>query len=95
VSGFAGFLNLLATVTARLRDDWQARYGYKPLPIETFVEVGRHTGTCYQAANWVRVGATKGRGKLDRYNAYALPVKDIYLHPLARNARRQLTEPHG
>ena len=84
--------HLLGTITARLRDDWQARYGNMSLPVETFVEVGRHRGTCYQAANWVRVGATKGRGKLDRYNAYALPVKDIYLYPLVRSFRRQLSE---
>lgn len=86
---------LLGTVTRRLRDDWQARYGYKPLLVETFVEVGRHKGTCYQAANWIRVGRTKGRGKLDRYNAYALPVKDIYLYPLQHNVRGQLTAPLG
>lgn len=87
--------HLLGAVTRRLRDDWQARYGYKPLLVETFVEVGRHAGTCYQAANWIRVGRTKGRGKLDRYNAHALPVKDIYLYPLQRNVRRQLSAPLG
>lgn len=87
--------HLLGIITRRLRGDWQARYGYKPLLVETFVEVGRHAGTCYQAANWIRVGRTKGRGKLDRYNAYALPVKDIYLYPLTRNVRRQLTAPLG
>ena len=85
--------HLLATICRRLRADWQARYGYKPVLVETFVETGRHRGTCYQAANWTRVGATKGRGKLDRYNTHALPVKDIYLYPLQRNFRRQLTAP--
>jgi len=85
--------HLLGTITRRLRGDWQDRYGYMPLLAETFVEVGRHAGTCYQAANWIRVGATKGRGKLDRYNAYALPVNDIYLYPLARSFRRQLSAP--
>jgi len=66
--------DLLGIVTARLRADWQERYAYQPLLPETFVEVGRYRGTCYQAANWTRVGRTKGRGKLDRYDAYALPV---------------------
>ncbi len=87
--------HLLGAITRRLRDDWHARYSYKPLLVETFVEVGRHEGTCYQAANWIRVGRTKGRGKLDRYKAYALPVKDIYLYALARNVRRRLTAPLG
>lgn len=76
-----------------LRTDWKARYGYQPVLVETFVETGRHRGTCYQAAKRTRVGATKGSGKLDRYNAHALPVKDIYLYPLQRNFRRQLTAP--
>jgi hypothetical protein len=76
-----------------LRRDWQARYGYQPLLIETFVEVGRHAGTCYQAANWLHVGQTKGRGKLDRYNKHALPIKDIYLYPLQRNYQHILTAP--
>jgi len=83
--------HLLATITRRLRSDWNTRYGYAPVLVETFVETGRHRGTCYQAANWTRIGATKGRGKLDRYNTHALPVKDIYLYPLQRNFRRLLT----
>ena len=82
--------HLLGRICRRLRDDWQARYGYQPVLVETFVEVGRHQGTCYKAANWIHVGRTKGRGKLDRYNAHALPVKDIYLYPLVRDFRHQL-----
>ena len=85
--------HLLGSITRRLRDDWQARYSYQPLLVETFVEVGRHAGTCYQAANWIRVGATKRRGKLDRYNKHALPIKDIYLYPLQRNYQHILTAP--
>ncbi|EQD52325.1 hypothetical protein B1A_12739, partial [mine drainage metagenome] len=42
--------------------------------METFVESARFTGASYKAANWIRVGQTKGRGKLDRYNQYALSV---------------------
>jgi len=83
--------HLLGTITARLRADWQVRYGYQPVLVETFVDLGRHLRTCYQAANWTRVGQTNRRGKLDRYNTYPLPVKDTYLHPLVRNFRRQLT----
>jgi len=83
--------HLPGTITARLRADRQDRYGYQPALVETFVNLGRHRSTCYQAAKPTRVGQTNRRGKLDRYNAYALPVKDIYLHPLVRNFRRQLT----
>jgi len=85
--------HVLSRVTRRLRADWQTAYGYAPLLIETFVETGRFTGTSYKAANWIYVGRTKGRGKLDRTNEHALPVKDIYLYPLHRDYRAILTSP--
>jgi len=83
--------HLPGTITARLRADRPDRYGYKPALVETFVEAGRHRGTCYQAANRTRVGQTNRRSKLDRYNTNPQPVKDNHLHPLVRNFRRQLT----
>ncbi|MFH1037224.1 MAG: hypothetical protein V1789_00955 [PVC group bacterium] len=46
---------------------------------ETFVEKDRFQGTCYRAANWIQVGETQGRGKLDRNNRRSLPVKNIFL----------------
>ena len=82
--------HLLGAVARVLPGHWIKRYGYAPVLLETFVDVGRYAGTCYKAANWVRVGQTKGRGKLDRYSARALPVKDIYLYPLSTDFRIQL-----
>jgi len=73
---------ILSRVTARLPDDWMRRYRYKPVLLETFVEKKRFTGASYRAANWKLVGSTKGRGKKDRFNEAALPIKDIYLYPL-------------
>lgn len=84
---------ILSRVARRLPGDWQLAYGYQPVLLETFVESARFTGASYRAANWLHVGQTKGRGKLDRYNKYALPVKDIYLYPLHRNYRRILASP--
>ncbi|MCL6557623.1 MAG: DUF4338 domain-containing protein, partial [Firmicutes bacterium] len=55
--------------------------------LETFVEKDRFAGTCYRAANWIFVGSTQGRGKLDRFMEHKLPVKDIYLYPLVKNFR--------
>jgi hypothetical protein len=40
---------ILALVSRRLPDDWQARYAYRPVLLETFVEKPRFTGTCYKA----------------------------------------------
>lgn len=84
---------ILGRLTRRLPTDWRAAYGYSPVLVETFVEQDRFAGTSYRAANWTHVGATKGRGKLDRHHAHAVPVKDVYLYPLHRNYRMILTRP--
>jgi len=47
---------VLSLAARRLPQDWQRRYGYRPLLLETFVQSERYRGTCYQAANWIRVG---------------------------------------
>ena len=89
--------NLASTVLARssrrLPDDWQARYGYRPLLLETFVQSDRFAGTSCRAANWTHVGQTQGRGKLDVHRTHALPRKDIWLYPLRRDFRRRLCTP--
>ena len=81
---------ILGLTAKRLPDDWQARYGYRPVLLETFVEKPRFTGTCYQAANWHNVGDTQGRGKLDTQHRRAQPIKSIWIYPLARDFRQQL-----
>jgi len=82
---------ILGHIARRLPTDWQQRYGYRPVLLETFVQSDRFRGTCYKAANWIHVGQTTGRGKLDVTHQHALPVKDIWLYPLARSFRQQLT----
>ena len=57
--------------------------------LETFVE-DRFSGACYRAANWILVGRTQGRGKLDLTNRPHLPVKRILLYPLKINFRQIL-----
>ena len=70
--------------------DWQERYGYKPVLIETFVQSDRFQGTSYKASNWIHVGETQGRGKLDVKHENAIPKKSVWLYPLARNFRQLL-----
>lgn len=77
---------LLALAARRIRDDWLERYAYRPLLLETFVDAERHRGTCYRAANWLCVGYTKGRGKLDRRFEANRPKKSVLLYPLAKDA---------
>ncbi len=81
---------ILALVSRRLPTDWQARYAYRPVLLETFVEKPRFTGTCYKAANWRHLGDTQGRGKLDILHRNAQPIKSIWIYPLARDFQRQL-----
>ncbi|MDN5850555.1 MAG: DUF4338 domain-containing protein [Nitrococcus sp.] len=81
---------ILARAAKRLPNDWQQRYAYQPVLLETFVELPRFLGTAYQAANWQRVGQTQGRGKLDVHHRAALPRKSVWLYPLRRDFRRIL-----
>jgi len=76
----------LALVMKRLVADWFERYGIEPVLVETFVERERFHGTSYRAANWIGVGQTKGRGRQDSANEYAVAVKDIYVCPLREDA---------
>jgi hypothetical protein len=81
---------ILGAIAKTLPADWEERYAYRPVLLETFVEKQRFQGTCYRAANWIHVGETKGRGKLDRYNRRELTVKDIFLYPLVKDFRHKL-----
>jgi hypothetical protein len=81
---------LLALAAKRLPQDWQRRYGYQPVLLETFVDQERFHGTSYRAANWIEVGQTQGRGKLDSKNLRPLPVKRIFLYCLHRHFRQLL-----
>jgi hypothetical protein len=88
ITGLASHvLSLAARVVA---DDWQEAYGVRPVLLETFVQRDRFEGTCYVAANWVEVGVTAGRGRMDRHKQAALPVKTCLVYPLVRDFRRQL-----
>jgi transposase len=81
---------LLSRIGKRLADDWEARYKYRPVLIETFVEKKRFNGTCYKAANWIWVGTTKGRGRADRLKEVKLPQKEILLYPLEPDYKKIL-----
>ena len=52
----------------------------------------RYSGTCYRAANWVSVGFTQGRGRMDRTGKGQASRKEIFLYPLDRRWQKQLCE---
>ena len=82
----------LSLALRRLPDDFRRRYGYRPLLVETFVDQQRHAGTSLAASNWLRVGQTGGRGRYAAAGAQ-VPVKAVWLYPLARDWRSRLGVP--
>ncbi|WP_312284088.1 Druantia anti-phage system protein DruA, partial [Candidatus Igneacidithiobacillus taiwanensis] len=81
---------VLGLAARQLPRDWQEIYSYSPVMLETFVESYRFLGTCYQAANWIYVGETKGTGKVRRPGRRRKCFKDVYLYPLNKNFRKIL-----
>ena len=53
---------LLPMAARQLPEDFERRYCYRPILMESFVDNAHFPGTCYQAANWIRIGRTQGRG---------------------------------
>lgn len=82
--------HILGRVARRIRKDWMDRYSHSIYMLETFVERERFRGICYQAANWIYVGQTKGYSRSDRYTTLKVPIKDIYLLPLVKKFREAL-----
>ncbi len=80
---------VLGRLLRRLPADFEARCGYAPCLVETFVD-GTHSGTSLRAANWRLLGETAGRGRQDRGNAAAAGRKRVYVCPLAADWRQRL-----
>lgn len=84
---------LLSLLARQLPDDWAARYGVRPLLLETLVDRSRFQGTCYRAANWMRLGPTAGRGRMDRHHRrHGAAPKDVLVYPLVADAARRLRQ---
>jgi hypothetical protein len=83
--------SVLALAAKTVADDWQSCYGYRPVLMETLVDFKRFRGTCYKAANWIHIGKTTGRGRMDRENTQqGAAVKEIYVYPLTPRFRQEL-----
>lgn len=81
---------VLGQLARRVAEDWHARWGYRPLLLETFVDPAKYRGTCYRASGWERIGQTTGQGLARPGRQYQSTVKDIYVRPLAEDVREQL-----
>jgi hypothetical protein len=81
---------ILGQCARQLPLDWERLYGYRPLMLESFVDSSRFQGTCYRAANWVLLGETKGRGRMDRFHTEEDGAKLVYVYPLCTDALKRL-----
>lgn len=75
----------LSIAIKQIQEDWLREYCYAPVLLETFVDTSHFAGTCYKASNWIYLGETQGRGRMDRKNEYSLSRKAIYMYPLQKD----------
>jgi hypothetical protein len=85
--------HVLGMVMRGFSNDFETRYSYRPLIVESFVDTSTHLGTCYKAANWELVGCTKGYGRQGKTSDKLKTIKDIYIYPLVEDFRSQLGLP--
>jgi hypothetical protein len=74
--------HVLGRVLRVLGADFEARFGYRPWLVETFIDTAQHDGACFRAANWQYVGDTCGRGRQDRTHAAGKTRKALYVYAL-------------
>ena len=84
--------HILARMMKRLSEDWESLYQHPIYFVETFVDPTRFRGTCYRAANWIRLGETTGRGKDDHTNRPNRSIKEVLGYPLTQRFRELLQE---
>ena len=83
--------HILARCARQLPPDWEQRYGVRPLLLETLVDPARFRGTCDRAANWLPLGRTQGRGRMDRAHVLTGHApKDVYVCPLCQQVQQRL-----
>jgi hypothetical protein len=84
---------VLSVVAGQMARDWEESYGVAPLLIETLVDGARYAGVCYRAANWIELGVTSGRGRMDGgHQREGVARKKVFVYPLAGDARERLRE---
>lgn len=81
---------VLTQALERLPADWQVRYGYRPVLVETFVQRGRGAGVSYGAAQWQCIGLTQGRGRQDTAHRAPAGRKIIWVRALQKDFRAVL-----
>lgn len=73
-------------------EEWDSYYNIRLKCIETYVDKSLFSGTSYKAANWIKVGTTKGYRKSGKKHVNSQSKKHVYLYPTAYEDRVQVKE---
>ncbi len=79
--------HVLGQLARRVGEDWEVRWGYRPLLLETFVDPAHFQGSCYRAAGWALLGRTTGEGLVRPGKQYRTSPKLIFAKPLQADFR--------
>lgn len=82
--------HVLGQAARRIGEDWEERWSYRPVLLETFVDPRYFAGTCYRAANWRYLGMTTGEGFVRKGKSYTTSAKQILVKPLVAKFREIL-----
>lgn len=84
----------MGTAIKKLPQEWEKKYDYQPLMLESFHDPEIHNGTLYKATNWQALGLTKGfkRHRADFYQDIQSP-KQLWMKPLRKNSLYLLCQP--
>lgn len=83
--------HVLGRMAKVVSGEWERLYAHPIYFLETFIDPQRFRGTCYRAANWIRLGATTGRGKDAPSHKPTRAIKDVLGYPLVKDFRQRLS----
>jgi len=84
--------HVLGAAGRRIRDDWEERWNYRPVLLETFVDPQYYVGSSYLAANWLYLGMTTGEGLVRPGKNYTTTPKKIFVFPLVEDIHTALCQ---
>jgi hypothetical protein len=82
--------HVLGQLARRVQADWEARWNYRPVLMETFVDPAYYRGVGYRAAGWLLLGQSTGEGIRRGQHEYQTTPKMIFVRPLVPDFRVQL-----
>jgi hypothetical protein len=82
--------HLIAKCSEAVLNDWEASSGFRPVLLETFVDIQRFSGTCYRASNWIELGVTAGYAKVGGSHHNSQMPKAIFVYPTSKDCRKIL-----